>query len=114
MKNISKILLSFLILALGFNASAQKRTGATLGLRAGVGYQNINGKDQTGGKLKFDMVPRFHGGLVAEIPLGGQLYVQPSLLYTTKGAESKNNFLGTTMSTEFNLAYVELPLNLLY
>jgi hypothetical protein len=112
--NIQKLLLTSLILALGFNASAQNKSGTSFGIRAGFGYQNINGKDQNGANLEFDMVPRFNGGLVVEIPIGNQFYIQPSLLYTTKGAEAKDNYLGLPMSTTFNLSYIELPINFLY
>jgi hypothetical protein len=60
------------------------------------------------------MVPRFHLGVVAGIPVAPDFYFQPGLSFTTKGAKSKDQFLGLDMSAEYNLSYFELPLNFLY
>lgn len=111
---IFKILLPGFLIVLGFAATAQSNQKVSFGVRGGFDYQNINGKNQNGDKLKFDMVLRFNAGLVIEIPLANQFFVQPAVLYTTKGAEAKNNFLGLDMATEYDLAYIEVPLNFLY
>jgi hypothetical protein len=110
---INKILLSSFLIALGFAATAQNNSKFSFGLRGGFDYQNINGKDQNGDKLKFDMVPRFNVGLVMEIPLANQFFIQPALLYSTKGGKS-DSYLSLPKSTEFNIGYLELPLNLVY
>jgi Outer membrane protein beta-barrel domain len=112
--HIKYILLSSFLIALGFTATAQTKSKISFGIRAGAGYNNINGKNQNGDKLTFDMVPRFNGGLVLDIPLANQFSVQPAFLYTTKGAKANDDFLGLPMSTEFNLSYLELPLNFVY
>jgi hypothetical protein len=112
--SINKILLSGFLIGLGFAATAQNNSKVSFGLRGGFDYQNINGKNQNGDKLTFDMVPRFNVGLVLEIPLADQFFIQPAILYTTKGAEAKNDYLGLPMSTEFNIGYLELPVNLVY
>lgn len=112
--NINKILLSSFLIGLGFAATAQNNSKVSFGLRGGFDYQNINGKNQNGDKLKFDMVPRFNVGAVIEIPLADQFFIQPALLYSTKGAQAKNSYLGFPMSTEFKLGYLELPVNLVY
>jgi hypothetical protein len=112
MKN--KIL--FLLVALMlFGVSAQSQTsGITFGLRGGVNLQNINGKDLNGDKLEMNMVTRFHAGVVVGIPIAANFYIQPGLLYSTKGAKSSSDFLGLNMAAEYNISYVELPLNFLY
>lgn len=112
--NTLKILLSGFLIVLGFVATAQDKQKVSFGFRGGFDYQNINGKNQQGDPLKFDMVPRFNAGVVIEIPIANQFFVQPSVLYTTKGAEAKTNYPGLGMATEFNLAYIEVPLNFLY
>lgn len=112
--NFNKILLSSVLIGLGFVSTAQNNSKVSFGLRGGFDYQNINGTDQNGGKLTFDMVPRFHVGLVIEIPVANEFFVQPALLYTTKGTLAKNDYLGLPISTEFNLGYIELPLNFVY
>lgn len=112
MKN--KILtLAAAFLLFGLTANSQS-TGISFGLRGGLNMQNISGKDLSGDKLTLDMVPRFHVGAVVTIPVAPDFYFQPGLLFSTKGAKSKSDFLGLAMSAEYNLSYVELPLNFLY
>jgi len=75
--------------------NAQRTTahsgGTTFGIRGGVNFQNINGKDQDGNKLSNDLVTRFNIGVNAEIPVGTDFYFQPGLLFTTKGAKKRTS-----------------------
>jgi Outer membrane protein beta-barrel domain len=112
--NIRTILLSGALLMVGFGALSQDNQKVSFGIRGGFGYQNINGDDQRGNKLEFDMVPRYNVGIVLEIPLANQFFVQPSLLYATKGAKTNNNYLNLDMSSDVNLGYLELPVNFVY
>jgi hypothetical protein len=80
----------------------------TFGVRAGVNFQNLNGKfadDDLENKLKTG----FNVGVNAEIPIAPEFYIQPGLLFTTKGAKSKEDD-----DTKVNLSYLELPVNFLY
>lgn len=86
----------------------------SFGLRAGFNMQNINGKDRNGDKLTMNLVPRFNAGVVADIPIVPDFYFEPGLSFVTKGAKSKNDFLGLGMSVEYNLSYIELPLSFVY
>ena len=79
----------------------------TFGIRAGVNFQNINGKDASDADLKNDLITGFHAGVNAEIPVGTGFYVQPGVLYSTKGAE----FPG---EAKVKLSYLEVPVNLVY
>jgi hypothetical protein len=97
--------------------NAQKTThsgGTTFGIRGGVNFQNINGKDQDGKKLSNDLVTRFNFGFNAEILVGTDFYFQPGLLFTTKGARNEQMILGQNIISTVNLSYLELPLNLIY
>lgn len=114
-KKISLIL----IMALGSIFSQAQQTvknsgGTSFGLRAGVNFQNITGKDEDGNKLENDLLTGFNIGINAEIPLAPQFYLQPGLLFTTKGAKSEDLILGQTIKGKINISYVELPLNFLY
>jgi hypothetical protein len=86
----------------------------TFGVRAGVNFQNINGKDNDGDKLNNMLIPGINLGANVEIPVAKDFYVQPGLLFTTKGgkAEYKNNEYSYTQTT--HLAYLEIPMNGLY
>ena len=64
---------------------AQQKT--TFGIRAGVNFQNLNGKDAGDDKLENKLKTGFNAGVNAEIPVGIDFYVQPGVLYSTKGAK---------------------------
>jgi len=111
MKNKNLFLVAILLM-LGFTAMSQKE-GVRFGLRGGVNFQNINGKDNSGDKLEADLLTGFNAGVVVQIPVAPEFYFQSGLLYTTKGAKS-DDFQGTGLAVELNPSYLELPLNLLY
>lgn len=85
---------------------AQSKT--TFGIRAGVNFQNLNGKTEDGDKIDGKLKTGFNAGVNAEIPVGIDFYVQPGLLFSTKGAKAKVGD-GST-----NLSYLELPINFIY
>jgi len=110
-------LVAAIVLATIFTQAQEKtsQTGATtFGIRGGVNFQNINGKDENGEKLKNDILTGFHIGANAEIPIGVDFYFQPGLLYSLKGAKSEIDLLGQPFNTTLKISYLELPLNLLY
>jgi hypothetical protein len=92
----------------------QKTTDASrtsFGIRGGVNFQNINGKDENGDKLENDMLTGFNAGINIEIPVGTDFYFQPGLLYTIKGAKTKDVIPG---HGKIKISYLEIPLNLIY
>lgn len=95
-----------------FISQAQSTTvssgGTTFGLRAGVNFQNLNGKF-AGNDLDYKLKTGFHVGVNAEIPLADEFYIQPGLLFSTKGANWDDN-----NDTKTNISYLELPVNFLY
>ena len=110
-------LITAIVLCTIFSQAQQKAVhpgGTSFGLRAGVNFQNINGKDQNGDKLENDMLIGFNIGFNAEFPVAPDFYFQPGLLYTIKGAKSKDVILGQNFNTTVKISYVELPLNFLY
>lgn len=86
----------------------------SFGLRAGVNFQTINGKDVNENKLDNDMLTGFHAGFNAEIPIAGDFYLQPGLLFTIKGAENEESILGETFNRRLKISYLELPVNFLF
>ncbi|HET9746067.1 MAG TPA: porin family protein [Chitinophagaceae bacterium] len=110
-------LVSALVFVMVFSQAQQKvnlRGNTSFGLRGGINFQNINGKDENGDKLENDMLTGFNIGINAEIPVGVDFYFQPGLLYTVKGAKSEEVILGQTIEGKIKISYVELPLNFLY
>jgi Outer membrane protein beta-barrel domain len=78
------------------------------GLRAGVNFQNLNGKDDEGDKLNNDLKVGFHAGVTADVAVAPEFYIQPGLLFSTKGAKIEGS------DAKINLSYVEVPINFLY
>src|SRR6188474_1263127 len=93
---ITAIVFSTLFLQAQQKTSPAART--SFGLRGGVNFQNINGKDENGDKLENDLLTGFNVGINAEIPVGTDLYFQPGLLYSIKGAKTNGVFYGQTIN----------------
>jgi len=108
MKTKSLIVAVVIFLA-GTSAFAQTSDGVTFGVRAGINFQNLNGKDASGDKLDNKLKTGFHVGANAEIPVATDFYVQPGVLFSTKGA--KNDGI---INLKWNLSYIEIPVNFLY
>jgi len=110
-------LIALIVLGTIFSRAQQKAShpgNTSFGLRAGINFQNINGKDENDEKLKNDILTGFNIGINAEIPVGVDFYFQPGLLYTIKGAKSEEEALGQSFNTTLKISYLELPLNFLY
>jgi len=110
-----KTKLSFLTLIFIFATSLTFGQSAgdskmSFGILGGVNFQNLNGEDGAGDKLKNDMVVGFHIGANVQIPIVPQFYFQPGLMFSTKGAKNSVGLLTDT----YKLSYIELPLNFVY
>ena len=98
------IALTTTVFALG--AKAQK---TTFGVRGGINFVNINGKNVAGNELDNKIKAGFNLGVNAEIPVAPDFYVQPGVLFTTKGAKDKYY-----RKANYRLSYIEIPINLLF
>ncbi len=77
-------------------------------IRAGVNFQNLNGKfagQDADGKLKTG----FHAGIDVPIMIAPEFYIQPGVVFSQKGAKDKDN-----SDNKINLSYVEIPVNFVY
>ena len=73
------------------------------GIKAGPNFANFNGGD-----IDYDARTSFHAGLTAEIkPTGGNIAIQPELLYSSQGADVDG-------FDDFNLDYVSVPVMVKY
>jgi hypothetical protein len=103
----SKVLmLALATTVLALSTKAQDKT--TFGVRAGVNFTNINGEEANGNDLENKMKAGFHIGVNAEIPVASEFYLQPGLLFSTKGAKDEEG------DGKTNLSYLEIPINFLY
>lgn len=88
--------------------SKKESKNLSWGIRAGFNLQNINGRDLLDSKLENKLVPGFHAGVNAELLLADDFYVQPGVLFSTKGTKFKGN------NSVLQLSYIEVPLHFLY
>ena len=78
------LILAVLITCISFTSIAQ----TTFGIRGGVNFQNLNGKDEDGSKLSNKLKTGVNIGVTADIPVAAPDYfVQSGLLFTSKGAK---------------------------
>jgi hypothetical protein len=97
-----------LILSLGLLASVTSvaNAQATFGIKAGGSLTTITGDGTDDNKSRIG----FHGGLLANLPFGDALAIQPEVLYSMKGAEAEIG--GETYKA--SLSYVDIPVMLQY
>ncbi len=81
----------------------------TLGIRAGANYTTILGKSNAGSDLSNDYKLGYHAGITADLYVFPGFYLQPGLIYTTKGAQKDEN----NIKASNTISYVELPVNVL-
>lgn len=95
---------------------AQKMTHdegrTTFGVRAGVNFNTITGKNVNGDKLDNSIKTGFNVGVNAEVPLGTGSYLQPGVLYSQKGADGLLG--GSNDKSNLKLTYIEVPVNYIY
>jgi hypothetical protein len=105
----SKVLL---VITLAMVFSLISKAQVSYGIRAGISQQNLDCKWPNGDDMKFDLKTGFHVGATAEIHMASDLYIQPGVLFSTKGARLKNIFHAKEI--KINISYIEVPVNFLY
>ncbi len=113
MRKFTCILSGLMIVGLFFittqRADAQSYGGSetTFGIKVGPNFSNMTGKDlDPKPKIKVGL----QGGFYANIPIASQFYVQPSLMYEGKGAQSDEG----GGKEKVNLNYITLPIDFLF
>ncbi|MBI1226695.1 MAG: outer membrane beta-barrel protein [Bacteroidetes bacterium] len=109
MQNLRLFVATALLAVLTIQVQAQG-----LGIRGGVNFQNINGKDALGDQLENDIVAGYHLGVIAEAELVPTFYFQSGLLYSVKGTKSTDDFLGQSITSTVKTGYLEVPLHFMF
>lgn len=106
MKKITLTLLG--LVAVSTSALAQQEV--KFGPKAGVNFATLNGKDAK----EADMQVGFHIGAFAEIKFNEQFAIQPEILYSTQGAQTKGTIqvMGVTANYEGGVksSYINVPI----
>lgn len=80
------------------------------GLKAGLNLSNMSIDDANDKTLRTG----FHAGTFVKMPFTDVLAIQPEFLYTTKGVTNSFSNIVAAGETNFNLNYIEIPVNLVY
>ncbi|KIC90735.1 outer membrane beta-barrel protein [Flavihumibacter solisilvae] len=100
-----------MIAAAGILMSAkaqQTTTGIHFIPRVGVNFTNATVTAYSS-DYDYKIKTGFHIGADVEIPIADEFYLQPGLLFSTKGAKAKN-----TDNGDINLSYIEVPVSFMY
>lgn len=102
--------LTFLISASFGVASAQNSTvvGPEFGIKGGVNMSNLySDSDDINDE---NALWGFNAGVFAAFPIADNVFIQPEILFTTKGAELDYDYAGIEGTNKFKLSYIEVPL----
>jgi len=91
--------------------SLTSKAQVSFGIRAGLNLQNINGKDISGKDLDTKLKTGFNIGVNAEMAVAPGFYLQPGVLFSTKGTKVDG---GTSDDTKVNVSYIEVPVNFIF
>lgn len=105
MKTTLKLTFAIVILLVTSQVQGQIKFGPEIGLNFSQMNMKSSGTEYTPKTLM-----GFHIGLISEFSLSENLFVQPGILYSSKG--SKFDIMGT--EAEVSPSYIEIPINLMY
>ena len=107
---MKKVILSvFTVIALAAVSQAQFKVG----IKAGGSLSNQHSNAASGTKLLSTNAYRgYHAGLVGDVQVFENVYLQPQLLYSQKGAKY-TSFTGGH-ATKLTMRSIEMPVNVLY
>jgi hypothetical protein len=101
------VLMTLIVLSLTGNTTAQN---AKFGLKGGLNLSHLSIEDANDKNI----IPGFHAGGFASIPVSGAFSIQPELLYSMKGTKWEQQSASFTSEVKLKLSYLELPVNLVY
>lgn len=106
---MKKILLS-VCTVIGFSMLSHAQV--KIGIQAGSSLNNQRINASTGSMYAGDRFKGYQAGVVADINLGKNFYLQPQLLFARKGAAHFSSV--DRHETQVRFSYIELPVNIMY
>ncbi len=80
------------------------------GVRAGLNVNSLSGSGANGMKSRVG----YHVGAVMDWNVAKNLYVQPGLYFTTRGAKSSYKDYGFEETYKYNMNYLQIPITVAY
>ncbi len=111
----------FLALGIFFLLIQKIQAQVRFGVRAGANFSGLNLKFSDGNKAGGSkIIPGFNAGVTTTIPIWNSIYIQPGLLFSTKGTKLTDDayywFWGDNKGiyTKLTTSYIELPFTAIY
>jgi hypothetical protein len=105
MKNLLKLVMVVCLMFAVGSLQAQTK----FGIKGGLNMSTMTFK-MMGITVDPKSLMGFHFGAIAEMPLSGNLFVQPGIFYSSKGSK----FEVGTEKFQANPTFIDIPINLLY
>lgn len=87
---------------------------AQMGIRAGINFSTMTGHNVGASDLNVNINMGFHAGVLYDIVLSDYFFIQPGLLFSTKGFSEKGVPGNDNYTFKKTGYYAELPINLIY
>jgi len=98
----------FMTASFGLVSAQSTVVGPEFGIKGGANMSNLYSDSE---EINDENVLwGFNAGVYAAFPISDNIFIQPEILFTTKGAELDYDFAGTEGTSKFKLNYVEVPL----
>ena len=109
MKNKAQLLYAltvFIATSFGILNAQSTPVGPEFGIKGGANMSNLYSGDVDDKNAIYG----FNAGFYAAFPISDNIFIQPEILYTTKGAELEYNSDFVSGVGRFRLNYIEVPL----
>jgi hypothetical protein len=103
---MKRMILVFLTACSAVVASAQIQ----FGIKAGINFADLSISQSTPGS-SFSSKTDFNAGILASIPLSGNLYLQPEIMYSGQGGSTSDSFI---VAGKLNYDYLNIPVLIKY
>lgn len=105
-----KYKLGYLLIAVLLISASAHAQFSQYGVKAGLNLSNMT----IDGSNDRNLRTGFHAGVFSRMGISEFFSVQPELLYTTKGFTNSYDIAVAEGEVDFNLNYIEIPVNLVY
>src|SRR5690625_7336784 len=110
MKNILLAVFPLFFIGLFILPTKEAEAQTAFGMKVGPNFSNMTVENEADLDTKINI--GIQGGLYANLPIGNEFYIQPSLMYENKGTKIEISDLDVDM--KMNLNYLTLPVDFLY
>lgn len=98
----------FMTASFGLVSAQSTVVGPEFGIKGGANMSNLYSDDD--GVDDNNVLWGFNAGVYAAFPISDNIFIQPEILFTTKGAELEYNNDFASGTSKFKLNYIEVPL----